>query len=91
MTTSEESEMKTRTIDELLHLGTYQGMTDEEITRVINYNAKIAAERADSDARKRELEQQLQTMQEESAKARAEAQAAFEKACALTIGGVANG
>lgn len=91
MTTNEETATRTRTIDELLRLGTYQGMTDEEITRVINYNAKIAAERADSEARKREMEQQLQTMQEESAKARAEAQAAFEKACSLTIGGVSNG
>lgn len=85
MTTSETSaETKTRTIDELKRLGTYQDMTDEEIGRLIAYEAKIAAERADSEARARELETKLDTIREESAKTREAAEAAFAKACALT-------
>lgn len=32
-----ENANQTRTIDELLVLNTYQGMTDEEIERIINY------------------------------------------------------
>lgn len=87
MTTDETSAAKTRTIDELIRLGTYQGMTDEEINRLMEYKAKVAAERADSEARARELDAQIAQMQADAKAAREQAQAAFEKACALTLGG----
>lgn len=73
-----------RNIDELSKLGTYQGMTDEEIQLLMDYNAKIAAERADSEARQREATAQLKTMQAESARFHDAAMASFERACAAT-------
>lgn len=86
MTTDEEIAKKTRTIDELIRLGTYQDMTDEEINRLIEYKAKVAADRADSEARAREAEAQLKAMQEESAKTREQAEEAFKRACSLNPG-----
>ena len=74
---------KPRSIDELSRLGTFQGMTDEEIQRLMDYNANVAAERADAEARQREHAETLKALQDESAKAREQAQAAFEQACAL--------
>lgn len=82
MTTDEAS--KPRSIDELSKLGTYQGMTDTEIQLLMDYNAKIAAERADGEARQREAAAQLQAMQAESAKFHDAAMASFERACAAT-------
>ena len=72
-----------RNIDELSKLGTYQGMTDEEIQLLMDYNAKIAAERADSEARQREATAQLKTMQTETAKLHAAAMASFKRACGV--------
>ena len=83
MTTDETAE-KPRSIDELSKLGTYQGMTDTEIQLLMDYNAKIAAERADGEARQREAAAQLQAMQAESAKFHDAAMASFERACAAT-------
>lgn len=80
MTTDETS--KPRSIDELSKLGTYQGMTDTEIQLLMDYNAKIAAERADGEARQREAAAQLQAMQAESARLHDAALASFERACA---------
>ena len=82
MTTDETS--KPRSIDELSKLGTYQGMTDAEIQLLMDYNAKIAAERADGEARQREAAAQLQAMQAESARFHDAAMASFERACAAT-------
>lgn len=82
MTTDETS--KPRSIDELSKLGTYQGMTDIEIQLLMDYNAKIAAERADGEARQREAAARLQAMQAESAKFHDAAIASFERACAAT-------
>lgn len=83
MTTDETAE-KPRSIDELSKLRTYQGMTDAEIQLLMDYNAKIAAERADGEARQREAAAQLQAMQDESAKFHDAAMASFERACAAT-------
>ena len=82
MTTDETP--KPRSIDELSKLETYQGMTDAEIQLLMDYNAKIAAERADGEARQREAAAQLQAMQEESARFHDAAIASFERACAAT-------
>lgn len=82
MTTDETT--KPRSIDELSKLGTYQGMTDAEIQLLMDYNAKIAAERADGEARQREAAAQLQAMQAESARLHDAALASFERACAAT-------
>ena len=82
MTTDEAP--KPRSIDELSKLGTYQGMTDTEIQLLMDYNAKIAAERADGEARQREAAAQLQAMQAESAKFHDAAMASFERACAAS-------
>lgn len=82
MTTDETA--KPRNIDELSKLGTYQGMTDAEIQLLMDYNAKIAAERADGEARQREATAQLKTMQAESKKLHAAAMASFERACAVS-------
>lgn len=82
MTTDETP--KPRSIDELSKLDTYQGMTDTEIQLLMDYNAKIAAERADGEARQREAAAQLQAMQAESAKFHDAAMASFERACAAT-------
>lgn len=82
MTTDETP--KPRSIDALSKLGTYQGMTDAEIQLLMDYNAKIAAERADGEARQREAAEQLKAMQSESAKFHDAAMASFERACAAT-------
>lgn len=82
MTTDETP--KPRSIDVLSKLGTYQGMTDAEIQLLMDYNAKIAAERADGEARQREAAEQLKAMQSESAKFHDAAMASFERACAAT-------
>lgn len=82
--TTDETAKKPRSIDELSKLGTYQGMTDTEIQLLMDYNAKIAAERADGEARQREAAAQLQAMQAESAKFHDAAMASFERACAAT-------
>ena len=82
MTTDETT--SPRSIDELSKLGTYQGMTDEEIQLLMDYNAKIAAERADGEARQREASAQLKAMQVESAKLHDAAMASFERACAVS-------
>jgi len=84
MTTNEQG--KPRSIDELSRLDTFQGMTDEEIQRLMDYRAKIAAERADSEARQREQAETLKTLQDEAAKTREQAQASFEAACAINPG-----
>ena len=82
MTTDETA--APRSIDELSKLGTFQGMTDTEIQLLMDYNAKIAAERADGEARQREAAAQLKTMQAESAKFHDAAMASFERACAVS-------
>lgn len=82
MTTDETP--KPRSIDELSKLETYQGMTDTEIQLLMDYNAKIAAERADGEARQREAAEQLQAMQAASAKLHGAAMESFKRACAAT-------
>lgn len=82
MTTDETP--KPRSIDELSKLGTYQDMTDDEIQILMDYNARIAAERADGEARRREAAAQLKSMQTESAKFHDAAMASFERACAAS-------
>lgn len=80
MTTSHE-----RSLDELLACGTYQGMTDEEIDRLLEYKAEAMA-------KERETAQML-TEQRNSAAAAAkaaearftEAQAVFEAACHAAV------
>lgn len=79
-----ENEEKPRSIDELSKLDTFQGMTDSEIQLLMDYRAKIAAERADSEARQREAAAQLETMQAESAKLHDAAMESFKRACAAT-------
>ena len=49
----------------------------------MDYNAKIAAERADGEARQREAAAQLKAMQEDTAKLHAAAMAAFKRACGV--------
>ena len=82
--TTDETPTRPRSIDELSKLETYQGMTDAEIQLIVDYNAKIAAERADGEARQREAAEQLQAMQAASAKLHDDAMASFERACAAT-------
>lgn len=82
--TTDETAKKPRSIDELSKLETYQGMTDAEIQLIMDYNAKIAAERADGEARQREATAQLRAMQAESARLHDAALASFERACAAT-------
>lgn len=67
MTTSEETttdETPTRTLDELVNAGTYQGMTDDEIQRLIDYyvglaesNASVAAIKESNAARVKSQEE----------------------------------
>lgn len=76
-------EMKPRSLDVLLKLDTFQGMTDEEISAVVSYretqavlNAKIEEMRAEAEAAqaafKERMDQQL-----------AQAQANFEQAMSV--------
>lgn len=46
MTTDSNEVNSPRPIEDLMKLGTYQGMTDEEIQLVMNYTAAIAAKEA---------------------------------------------
>ena len=41
MTTEETQTQEPRSINELLSLGTYQGMTDEEIDSIIDYKVQL--------------------------------------------------
>lgn len=82
--TTDETPTRPRSIDELSKLGTYQGMTDTEVQLLMDYNVKIAAERADGEARQREAAEQLHVMQAESAKLHDAAMASFKRACAAS-------
>lgn len=84
--TTDNAQEKPRSIDELSRLDTFQGMTDEEIKLLMDYRAKVAAERADAEARQREHAETLKTLQNEAEKTREQAQAAFENACSLNPG-----
>lgn len=80
----ETPEERRRTIDELLRLDTYQGMTDDEIERVMSYRerAAVMAERNDGAAKAIE---RAQRSAEERANAQYEqAQANFRLACSIS-------
>ncbi len=63
-----ENETQARTLNELLALSTYQGMTDEEIELIVEYRANMKANALllDDTRQKRDLEcqQKLAAMQQ---------------------------
>lgn len=77
----ETDKAECRSIDELSKLGTYQGMTDEEIEKLMAYNARIAVERADAEARAKAIDAQTQAMKEQAQTKAEEAMEAFKHAC----------
>lgn len=74
----------TRSVDELLKLDTYQGMTDEEITSIIDFKCKCAADTARVEADHTALEDTLTGMRECANRSRAHSKAMFDAAIAST-------
>lgn len=88
MTTSDSSSVPstgTRSVAELMSLGTYQGMTDDEIQRVIDFKTYHA--RRDEELRFKQ-ETQIQEMNEwceATAKAQAEANDILKKVLSVPL------
>lgn len=72
-----------RDIDVLMHMDTYQGMTDEEINLVIEKHKELSYNEGETSVKQdlyAEMENKLVAATQEASD---KAQAAFEKACAL--------
>lgn len=74
-----------RHVQELLKLDSYQGMTDEEITSLMEYKAAIAAVQAKEQALQQANEQLHAELLQQASEAAERAQAAFDTAVKSTI------
>jgi hypothetical protein len=79
----ETPEERRRTIDELMKLGTYQGMTDEEIERVMTYRERMAALMERNDGAARTIERAQRSAEERANAQYEQAQANFRLACSI--------
>lgn len=79
----ETPEERRRTIDELMRLGTYQGMTDDEIERVVTYRERMAALVERNGGVARAIEQAQRGAEERASAQYEQAQANFRLACSI--------
>lgn len=70
-----------RSLDELLALETYQGMTDEEIDRVIAFRTAIAKTAAQNEEARKSNQDFIDQMTSRYDEQVTEARAAFDAAC----------
>lgn len=80
----ETPEERKRTMDELLALGTYQGMTDEEIERVMTYRERMAALTERNNGTARAIERAQRSAEERANAQYEQAQANFRLACSIS-------
>ena len=73
-----------RTIDELLALGTYQGMSDDEIQTIIDFKCRCAADAAAAQARNEETASHVAQVRDALNRSKAHSHARFEAAMAAT-------
>lgn len=76
--------MTTRDVDELLKLDSYQDMSDEEISLLIDYKERIARMQATASALNDDNDKAVQAFKAATDDARAAAQAAFKTAVEYT-------
>lgn len=74
-----------RHVQELLKLDSYQGMTDAEITSLMEYKAAIAAVQAKEQALQQANEQLHTELLQQASEAAERAQAAFDAAVKSTV------
>lgn len=75
-----------RDLDTLLKLDTYQGMSDDEIKKIIGYLVDLARQQAVATAAEADAEFLTRNLQQTSAAQLEQAQANFERACSLNPG-----
>lgn len=88
MTTTDESTgiiEQPRDLDTLLKSTTYQGMTDEEIQRIIDFTADMNYKKGYAEARIENEEDRMKLIQEHYKEQAAKAEAAFNAAIMSTI------
>lgn len=73
-----------KTLEELLNASTFQGMTDEEIQRIIDYRCSAAADAARIEADHAALEDAVNTMRDCANRSRAHSKELFDAAVAMT-------
>lgn len=87
MTTSDGTGIieEPRSLDVLLKSTTYQGMTDEEIQRIIDYRVQVAQTSAEVAAQREAIDAQTEAMREHWQEQAATAEAAFNNAVMSTV------
>lgn len=80
----ETPEERRRTIDELLRLDTYQGMTDDEIERVMAYRESVAVMAERNDGAAKAIERAQRSAEERANAQYEQAQANFRLACSIS-------
>ena len=75
-----------RDMDTLLKLDTYQGMSDDEIKKIIGYLVDLARQQAVATAAEADAEFLARNLQQTSAAQLEQARANFERACNLNPG-----
>lgn len=75
-----------RDLDTLLKLDTYQGMSDDEIKKIIGYLVDLARQQAVATAAEADAEFLTRNLQQTSAAQLEQAQANFARACSLIPG-----
>lgn len=78
-TDTTDTQHEDRPIEDLLKLDTYQGMTDTEIAKVIQWHAMVAAKNAQANATAQALHEQTQVMIDHYAAEREQAEQALKK------------
>lgn len=73
-----------KTLEELLNASTFQGMTDEEIQRIIDYRCTCAADAAAAQARNEVTAENVATVSDALNRSRAHSKALFDAAVAMT-------
>lgn len=74
-----------RSLDVLLKSSTYQGMTDEEISRIIDYRVEMARKEESTRQMREAVEAQTEAMREHWAQLASEAESAFNAAVFSTV------
>lgn len=80
----ETPEERRRTIDELMKLGTYQGMTDDEIERVMAYRERMSALAERNSGAAKAIERAQRSAEERANAQYEQAQANFRLACSIS-------
>lgn len=75
---------ETRTLDELLKLETYQGMSDDEIQLLIDFRCRVASEAAVSDALSEATFEHVELVRDALNRSRAHSKALFDAAISMT-------